>query len=153
MKLLRPGQTIALVWSLDPDLDIPDERRRVPFKRKVRVKDDAGLETEQEQTTLEGVMLPVSEVGELRSDTVIWEIRPMTPREYADLRPEQRNHEVIAMCLVRVRQGEDVYDGDDAVALLHSVTMALIGDLAWACWQVTLDHSFRERVCTRPRLV
>lgn len=140
MKLLRMGQGIDLVWTRDPDVELPDAERL----------EDAT--DEDGKPSLEGRMVPASTVT-LRPGAVVWTVRPMSVQEYAALSADTKNVELVKLCVVSAHEiGGETYTGDALREILDANGLALIGDLAHAVWGVTADTRFLIGAGASPRL-
>lgn len=136
MKLLRPGKTtIDVVWSLDPDVVIPDNERKEP-----------ATDTEG-KPSLEGRCFPLDAVT-INPGAAVFSIRPLTVKEYTALTPDStvKNTDIVKQCVLRCRiHGTDeVYEGDSLALILESNGLELIGDLAHCIWQCTANPFFRK---------
>ncbi|GMV38793.1 MAG: hypothetical protein AMXMBFR64_05090 [Myxococcales bacterium] len=134
MKLFA---TLDGVWSLDEDLDWPDDDRH------------QAAPGADGQTVDAGRILPLSEAApHLRPGAIIWTVRRMTATEWEHMLSERPSNATLSKAHViraRAHGSDEVLAGEALLTVLEGQGLALLGDLAAFICRATLDRGFRCR--------
>lgn len=134
---MKLNQLHECVWSLDEDIDLPDDKRTRPARGPSGQMVDSGY------------MLALDEVeGQLRQGAYVWSIRRMTVPEWEEVMGKMAENKPIARAYTvraRIHGTDTVLEGDALDQVLCTQGLALLGDLAARIVEYTLDRSFRCR--------